>query len=141
MLTKKLFLLSSGAAIANSQGTVTIYPKRVFHNSPVTRMHHFLAKNQIGYLATTQAIGLTNVENLAYSGPAFFGTPLQGSSTSDFIYDTGSGWVTVTGDKCTSCSSMYYSSSASSSYAASTLTAKTALYYGSASLYGNLGND
>lgn len=52
---------------------------------------------------STDTIDLTNSNNLAYTGPVFLGTPLQGSNSSDFIYDTGSGYLTVKSTDCADC--------------------------------------
>jgi hypothetical protein len=84
---------------------------------------------------------LINSNNLAYSGPVFLGTPAQGNALSDFIYDTGSGYLTVTTTGCTNCGpTPYYDPALSSSTASSTYTT-TQLAYGSANLSGSMGAD
>ena len=47
--------------------------------------------------STNSTIPLQNMENFSYVGPVMFGTssPMQGSNTSGFVYDTGSGYLTV----------------------------------------------
>lgn len=85
-------------------------------------------------------IDLTNGNNLQYVGPVFFGTPLQGSASDYYVYDTGSGFLTVTATGCTNCSSVAYNSGLSSTYANSTYSQST-LSYGSADLTGYMGND
>lgn len=52
-------------------------------------------------------IDLNDNSNLAYTGPVYFGTPYQEPSTSTFVYDSGSGYLTVTGYNCTDCSNGY----------------------------------
>ena len=59
-------------------------------------------------------ITLLNTQNTGYTGPLLFGTPADGSTTSEFIYDTGSGWLTVTSEECSNCHTKYYDESASS---------------------------
>ena len=88
-----------------------------------------------------QSIELLNHLNLAYSGPVYFGTPLQvPSRDSEFIYDTGSGYLTTTSTACSNCISKYYDPTVSSSARVySSQTEK--LDYGSASLTGYLGTD
>ena len=63
------------------------------------------------------SVNLDNGSNLAYSGPVFVGTPMQGLSTaSDFIYDTGSGFLTVASTTCDTCDPKYYNPDISTSY-------------------------
>ena len=88
------------------------------------------------------AIELANANNLAYTGPVLFGTPLQGTQNSRFIYDTGSGYLTTTTTECyAGCSAPYYDQASSST--ASTVQPKTefTLTYGSAELRGFDGTD
>ena len=59
-------------------------------------------------------VDLKNTNNNSYAGPLFFGTPLQGSSSGKFIYDTGSVWLTVTSKDCKYCITKYYNETASS---------------------------
>jgi hypothetical protein len=58
--------------------------------------------------ATESEFDLRDVFDVAYYGPAFFGTPMQGHFDSNFNYDTGSGFLTVTGSRCINCYSQYY---------------------------------
>lgn len=52
-------------------------------------------------LLLKQQIELVNKQNLAYTGPVLFGTPLQtGGSTSNYVYDSGSGYLTTTSTSC-----------------------------------------
>ena len=45
-------------------------------------------------------IDLASKTNIAYTGPVFLGTPLQGSNSSVFLYDSGSGYLMVTESAC-----------------------------------------
>ena len=64
------------------------------------------------------------------------GTPIQGNSKSDFVYDTGSGTLTTTTDSCLfGCTSEYYDPDASST-ANITTNETSILEYGSANLTG-----
>ena len=88
-----------------------------------------------------QSIELLNNSNLAYVGPVYFGTPLQTDQNySEFVYDTGSGYLTTTSTECSSCYTEYYDSSKSSTARVSSTATKT-LDYGTASLRGYLGTD
>ena len=92
-------------------------------------------------LKLKQSIELVNNLNLAYSGPVYFGTPLQtNQATSDYIYDTGSGYLTTTSSACSNCHTQYYDPSTSTSARVKSSKSKT-LDYGSASLVGYLGTD
>ena len=72
-----------------------------------------------------QQIDLTNNVNLSYVGPVYFGTPLQMSSDSEFVYDTGSGYLTTTSTECSLCLfSKYYDPSASSTSSEASSTTK-----------------
>jgi hypothetical protein len=51
--------------------------------------------------------------NLAYVGPVYFGTPIQQSKTAEFVYDTGSGYLTTTSTQCLLCRTKYYNPTAS----------------------------
>lgn len=85
-------------------------------------------------------IDLTNGNNLQYVGPVYFGTPLQGSASDYYVYDTGSGFLTVTATGCTNCSSVAYNPAQSASYQDSIYT-QSSLSYGSADLTGSMGQD
>lgn len=84
------------------------------HMGPLTAEHHAMLQQA--------TLNLTNNNNLQYVGPVFIGTPLQGSADSMFVYDTGSGYLTVSTAGCTSCSSIYYNPSLSSTAATSSYT-------------------
>jgi len=62
-----------------------------------------------------QTIPLENMENFAYVGPVMFGStePMQGNTSSGFVYDTGSGFLTVQSTECSTCPDEYYDMSAS----------------------------
>lgn len=85
---------------------------------------------------------MMNADNLAYTGPVLLGTPLQGSETSEFVYDTGSGFLTVNSSQCGSCTSRYYNRGLSSTRRdnGSGYT-KSSLSYGSAELKGMMATD
>lgn len=143
MLQVKYLLLGLALAISVVDGskTYTIRPNRVYTKEPVTRMQHYLRAAQVANQSTTDLIDLTNTENLQYTGPAFFGTPLQGSNSSDFTYDTGSSYLTVTSTECKSCKTKYYDPSKSSTASNSTQYNTTNISYGSADLDGYMGVD
>jgi hypothetical protein len=90
-------------------------------------------------------VPLDNQYNLAYTGPVYFGTPLQTSDpSSSFVYDTGSGVLTVTSTLCNKCKlipGQYYNPSASSTYKAESSSSETTLSYGSATLEGFYAED
>lgn len=71
------------------------------------------------------------------------GTPLQGSNDDNFIYDTGSGYLTVPTNHCFTCEAGFsYDSSKSSTFSDSNGGyAITSLTYGSAALRGSVGTD
>jgi hypothetical protein len=88
-------------------------------------MQRHLRASQVANQSTEAAIQLNisqnnQYQNIQYTGPAFLGTPLQGSNSSDFVYDTGSGYLTVTSTGCADCSTKYYNQSASSTASNST---------------------
>jgi hypothetical protein len=92
-------------------------------------------------LLLKQEIDLVNKSNLAYVGPVYFGTPLQTDETSEFVYDTGSGYLTTTSTGCSTCiTSQYYSPSTSTTAGVKSSNSMT-LSYGSATLTGYLGTD
>ena len=78
---------------------------------------------------------------MVYTGPVYFGTPLQTSaSQSSFIYDTGSGWLVTTSSECSGCTTKYYDPSKSSSV--KTVSSETqSIVYGSLSLEGYVDSD
>ena len=89
------------------------------------------------------AISMTNVDNLAYTGPVFVGTPMQGNNLTQFVYDTGSGYLTIPTTQCIACRPGFkYNPSNSATYSTSASYSETkSLVYGSASLTGYMGSD
>jgi len=92
---------------------------------------------------TSTEFNLHDVLDVAYYGPAFFGTPMQGNINSNFNYDTGSGFLTVTGKKCKNCYSQYYDheKSDTSKVGFSDYDNVRSLNYGSATLKGRMYTD
>ena len=90
--------------------------------------------------STISFIDLANQLNLAYTGPVFFGTPLQGSIDSEFVYDTGSGYLTTTSSDCLGCDSQYYDAETSLSNKKIDEEPKV-LRYGSATVFGSVSYD
>jgi len=86
---------------------------------------------------------LLNNDDTSYTGPAYLGTPYQSSgANSKFVYDTGSGFLTVTGSNCSSCTTKMYNAGASStSQVGFSDYSDTQLTYGSASLNGAMYTD
>ncbi len=68
------------------------------------------------------------VGNIAYSGPVYIGTPQQGTSSSKFIYDSGSGYLLVSSSNCSSCTTKFYDQNASTTASQSPLTQTTMAY-------------
>jgi hypothetical protein len=91
-------------------------------------------------LQQSSSFTLSNYYNLMYTGPVLLGTPQQGSTSSAFIYDSGSGWLTVNTYPCPNCSSWYYNPAVSSTVTNSTYV-QTELAYGSAQLNGTTAAD
>ena len=58
-------------------------------------------------------IDIINQSNNVYEGSLLFGTPLHGSDSSRFIFDTGSGWLAVTSVECNHCKTHYYNQTSS----------------------------
>ena len=87
-----------------------------------------------------QQIELNNNVNLAYTGPIYFGTPLQEGQNPEFVYDTGSGYLTTTSTSCYDCNSQYYDPTSSETARVVSSSTKK-LEYGSASLTGYMGSD
>jgi hypothetical protein len=77
---------------------------------PITRMHHKLKKLKAGNERERSGsqVKLQNFGDVSYSGPVQFGIPAQGYPESLFVYDTGSGFLTVNGADCEVCESQYY---------------------------------
>ncbi len=84
----------------------------------------------------SSSIDLNEVNNVVYSGPIFIGTPLQGSNSSSFLYDSGSGYLVVTDTTCTSCSTKYYNPLYSTTAQNSSLYSTTAMSYGTTNFKG-----
>ena len=85
-----------------------------------------------------RVIPLKDVQNLSYLGPVYFTDSFQGADApqSEFVYDTGSGDLTVTSTNCTEgCKTQYYDQAASST-AQVVPNSETQLSYGSATLDG-----
>jgi len=86
---------------------------------PVTKTHHLihdLKKKKLKAKAGNglAQITLENGNNVVYVGPVEIGTPMQGSGKSAFVYDSGSGYLTVNGAECATCEDQYYNPSDSS---------------------------
>jgi hypothetical protein len=82
--------------VAASVSAFTVELTRTEGSEPVTPLHHLLHSTRLQSKSEDdRTIDLLNSSNLAYSGPVFLGTPLQGNPDSKFIYDTGSGFLTV----------------------------------------------
>ena len=82
--------------------------------------------------------------NLYYTGPLFFGTPLQGNAkNSQFVFDTSSSFVVVKGSQCTTCTSQYYNTTASSTAeeGANRQGDRNNITYGSAVVNGSMWTD
>jgi hypothetical protein len=58
--------------------------------------------------ASSSSVALAGQNNMAYVGPVQLGTPMQGNSSSMFVYDSGSGYLTVTAESCITCEDEYY---------------------------------
>ena len=124
----------------------TVNITRVPVSEPVTPLHHMLAqqrqqrpKNAEKTLQSSEfQINLSNNGDLAYTGPVVLGTPLQGSNNTAYIYDTGSGFLTIPSISCVTCNVTFRYSSALSSTSNQNYTgySNTLLRYGSASLTG-----
>ena len=85
---------------------------------------------------------LKNNSNFSYTGNVFVGSPTQGSYASEFVYDTGSGFLTVAASTCSTCTDPYYNPAASStSVQGYTGYTNTELDYGSAQLKGQMYTD
>lgn len=96
-LTCLLALVISTQASAIPDNSFTVNLQR--------RIHHGPSRHKLGSSST---IDLTSVGEIAYTGPLFIGTPLQGTNSSSFLYDSGSSYLMVTNTNCTNCSSQYY---------------------------------
>ena len=106
--------------------------KRKYSETPITPMQKLLheerlkmrqaaldslGENELFSSATTSSefyLPLYNTLNLYYSGSVYIGTPQQGGS--EFIFDSGSGYLTTTTTGCSSCTSHVFNSAASSTF-------------------------
>ena len=75
---------------------------------PVTRTQTIVTEHreqmEVLYDASAgRVIPLKNIQNMSYLGPVYFTDSFQGADApySEFVYDTGSGDLTVTSKKCT----------------------------------------
>jgi hypothetical protein len=103
----------------------------------VTAVQKHLHSLRIGYTDAYNET-LNNSEDLSYTGNAFMGTPLQGSTSDLYVYDTGSGYLTVSAADCLNCYDFIYDPSASNTTGSCSDFDNTALYYGSTTLYGGM---
>jgi hypothetical protein len=88
-----------------------------------------------GHILTDKAdlnITLTNSQDLVYTGPIYMGSDYQAG---EVVYDTGSGWLTISSTGCYNCGPIVYNPSLSSS-SVEVSDDYTELKYGSATLYG-----
>ena len=86
-------------------------------------------------------IELSPTGTVAYTGPVFLGTPLQGNATSTFLYDSGSQYLLVTGSNCTTCASQDYDPILSTTIKPSTEYTLHSMFYGDASFGGYMLED
>ncbi len=96
----------------------TVNITRVPVSEPLTPLHHMLAeyrKESPRLKSSSFGINLTNNADLAYVGPIFVGTPLQGTNLTAYIYDTGSGYLTIPSISCLTCNLTFLYSKALSS--------------------------
>ena len=106
-----------------------------------------LGENELFRSATNSdgvTLPLANTENLYYAGSVYIGTPQQGGS--EFIFDSGSGYLTTTSVGCLTCNTTapVYNPAASSTYSkdtTGTYASTISLSYGSADLKGYMGTD
>ena len=147
MRPHKLFLLAVAAVTllgAESKKVISIPVERTEFSAPVTptqkRVHDFHLK-EAGRRLQGDSIKMTNSGNVAYTGPVYFGTPLQTTvAQSGFVYDTGSGWLVTTSTDCSACTTQHYNPGASTSMKTVSTEPKT-LRYGSADLEGYIDSD
>ena len=162
MILAGTLLLLANTVNAATGKSYTIPIKKTLLSKPVTKTqkmltdyhHKYLLKKYEGLLQLKgsqvkeegkkrlkQSIDMINNMNLAYTGPVHFGTPTQMNDDSEFVYDTGSGYLTTTSTSCSSCGSKYYDPDASNPSSVSSGSGRKELDYGSASLVGYLGSD
>ena len=109
---------------------------------PISPLHHHLHKQGQQKLFSSKDLKLHNDVNIAYTGPIMLGSPTQGDPDSQFVYDTGSGFLTIASRECRTCSRPYYSPNLSKT-AVSGVSGyeKTSLEYGSATIKGRMYTD
>ena len=142
------YIILLGCIVSTAFGTISVPVTRIkgFQTAitDTQKMYEDYHRERLSDLFTDLPINLTNNNNLAYAGPLYFGTPLQleGITDRSFIYDSGSGWLTVTGSDCSSCSDGYKMyDPANSTTSQEVISATTELDYGSAKLYGSTYSD
>jgi Eukaryotic aspartyl protease len=89
----------------------------------------------------TPTVDLSTAGNVAYTGPLFMGTPLQGTNSSTFIYDSSASYLMVGGSNCTTCSSQYYNPDLSLTVAPSLEYNARTMGYGDAKFAGYMIED
>jgi len=78
--------------------------------------------------AKAEIIKLGNSGNTYYTGPMYFGTPLQGINSS-FIYDTSSDYTLTSSTWCSNCNTTYFDPDLSTTFSNSTDDDTTYLNY------------
>ena len=110
-------------------------------------MHHYLKKIRASKTVILEtetdhgSIDLNNNDDLSYTASLFVGTPLQNIGGGNFVFDTGSGYLTVPSSDCSSCwdAADSYDNTESSTYIDSVSGYTTTnLEYGSATLTGKM---
>lgn len=139
-------LMKISQIFASSAAAYTVQLTRNEVTEPVTPLHHMLKELRQEHRLQSGAdftIDMVNNGDLSYTGPVFVGTPLQGSNSTNYVYDTGSGYLTIPSSSCTNCDqSFLYDSAASSTYESGSSDYTTNnLSYGSATLYGGMATD
>ena len=152
---KSLFVLTALVAVAVN-GYIEVPLTRNKLTEPITKsqkmLHDYHAARRAEGLQSLAAegsidatdegyrIALNNTANMAYTGPAWFGTPAQYGEKM-YIYDTGSGIVTTTTTNCyKGCDSHVYDPDLSTTKSHFNST-QVELRYGSANLTGNFIED
>lgn len=80
-------------------------------------------------------VDMINILNSQYLGKMFFGSPAY-QEEATVVFDTGSNWLTVTSDLCSSCTSQKYNTVKQKKYNAATDNEPIEQRYGSADLSG-----
>ena len=140
----------------------TVPVTRKYSKIPITQTQKMLAKDRLKLrqdwmqsvgskeLFHTEAsssfsIALENSFNLFYAGPVYFGEPNQFGS--QYIYDSGSGFLTTTTTTCATCNPAVYNPALSTTFVNGTdstysqYSSTVNLQYGSADLFGYMGTD